>query len=106
MTTKIEIKPVWAIHCNDGERNIGPPTNYYSTKELADQKSIGSGWYGGKAYISAHKAIWVNGVVYVLGNSGHPIDLDDTSKTTREYIKRVALDKLSPEEKAALGLED
>ena len=99
------ISPIWAVHCNSSERNIGCPTGYYSSMEEAERKAKNRGWYGGNAPITEHPSICINNKTYLLANSGCSIDLDDKDKLRKEEIKANALFKLTDEEIQALVLK-
>lgn len=72
-----EVKIVYAVHTKEDDRDVRPPTHFFSTKKDAELFSSGRGYCGGTAPIQARKAIEVDGVTYLLDNYiGNPIKVD------------------------------
>lgn len=89
----------------DDRRSPDELLGWFSEKSTALIASDRKGWYGGPGLVKSHPAVRIEGKVYVLANSGHPIDLDGTSAKALEDMRQQALSKLSAAEKAALGLK-
>lgn len=95
---------VWAVYTDGDDRNIGTPTEWYSTEAKAKLAASGRGWYGGDASVREHPAIVADGATYVL-RSYHPVDIDGELAKRRSMLKDQAMKKLSPEEQQALGVK-
>jgi RNA binding exosome subunit len=87
-----EVKIVYAVHTKEDDRDVRPPTHFFSTKKDAELFSRGRGYYGGTATVQARKAIEVDGVIYLLDNYiGNPIKVDyvesDKDKRILQLLK-------------------
>lgn len=97
------VTKVWAVYQGGDDRRVGYPAEFYSSEVAAKVAAKGRGWYGGDAPVHPHPAIYADGAAYLLA-CDHPIDVDLKRAQETERVKKEALAKLSPAEKAALGL--
>ncbi|HCX24430.1 MAG TPA: hypothetical protein DHN29_21100 [Cytophagales bacterium] len=114
MKAEVVIIDVWVVHETIDDRgHLGGLVGVTSSKQDANIIAKDQGWYGGPGNIRKQKAISVgvdNGGSYKervwLLDGKEPIDLDGKLKAKKEEIRKKALEKLDPEERAALGITD
>jgi hypothetical protein len=100
------IKVVYAVYSTDQDGRNLSVIGVYSTEDKAKIAAVGKGSWGDSGNISPRNAIITDdGKCWLLDiNHGTPIDVDDDFKEQQEQVKKKALQKLTPEERKALGL--
>ena len=94
---------IFAVYQGDDDRSCGEPAFFYTNETVAEKKSIGTGWYGGKARVEKRQAVLINKKHYLIDNIG-VIDLDGKDQFNKNELIKSAKKKLTKEELEALGL--
>lgn len=105
MRREVDMKPVWAAMVSTDERGGDIVYGWYSTKEYALTESRGKGWYGSHGHAVQHKAVVIDGTTYLLGNAGHPIDVDGEQAIQDAELRKTTLASLTDEQLRVLGLK-
>ena len=90
-----------AYPTTDDMGRLGKCIGWYSTEESARLRAKGKGWYGGDGSVVKADTITAGGKTYRL-EAKTPIKVDDSDERNAAIRARV-LDKLTPEEREALG---
>lgn len=96
---------LWQVHGDGGERGIGPIIGYFRLNHEAAEFAIRKGWYGSNGYVAGAKAVEIDGKVYILANSGRPVDVDLLQYKADEKLKADTLAGLTAEQIRVLGLK-
>jgi hypothetical protein len=98
---------VYAVYETVGYGRRGKFLGLFDDQYNADIFANGKGWYGGKGDVQKCDAILIDGRAFPLANFSGPygLTLNDPEAIKVERIRREALNKLSTEERVALGLE-
>ena len=96
------ITKIFAVNQGDDERCPGQPKWFYTNEETAQAVSDGRGWFGGKAPVSHHDALVIDGTAYLLARV-EPIELDPVIDD-EQSVRQRAIAKLTPEERKALKI--
>lgn len=103
MNTKIiEAYAVWTVKDEYGRR--GQMAGVYRSKQTADSKAAGKGYYGSQGDVALVHLIELDGAHYML-TSINPLDLDDLQKAADDELRAQLLKRLSAEELRVLGVK-
>jgi hypothetical protein len=103
-----EFVTAWEVFETVDERGSrGGSAGVFSRQSEADMVAAGKGWYGGKGNVAEVV------LLRVLSTGEHfklmaraPVDLDGRLQAERDGLRTKALEKLTPEERQALGLSE
>ena len=90
-----------AFETTDEYGRLGKCHGWFSAEQSAKRRIKGKGWYGGDGSVVKSDTITVGGKTYRL-EAKTPIKVDDSDERNAAIRARV-LDKLTPEEREALG---
>ena len=102
----VQIIDIFAVHGDGGEHGRGPIEGYCRTRSEADTMSKGRGWFGGAGAVTGVKALIVGDQMYALAQAAPILFMDAVAqqKADAEAARAAALAKLTPAERALLGL--
>jgi hypothetical protein len=83
----------------------GATIGYFTFAHEAEVTAERHGYYGGPGQVDEKTALVIAGQFFIL-ESPDPVEVNVNFIKSREDLKKAALAKLSPAEKAALGLKE
>jgi len=97
----VTIFPIYICRINTDEYNMADHS-FWSTEEAAKAASKGVSWYGADGTVVKGLAVCVDGSHYLISKK---IDLDEREAMRLLQLQASARAKLTPEERAAVGLD-